>query len=438
MEAFELQALIFFWRGWALDGLGVSVEDDLPPAGSPTEADEDRLPTEIAGPPAPSFSRPPSAPPRACWEGTGAGVRAEEVGPAGEAAGGQSGEEHSGVLALKATVSFDAHVETAPGPSKTGMSHQTAAGRRDPMAVWFLRAGIVWWVGGQADSSSWRRRPRSDRRVSPTITVEQRASDVVSTTDTPSANGAHSAALRRRALVADETSAAAAAAAAAVAVRRAQTRRRPSVSGLSIRRKQSPFLEKDSWGSCSDFSKKSQWGQVRNRAQLRRSASALSLRPKLKRSITMAGRLIPMYPLKVQPAGEWIPLGRRAKNCLKKHPLTRWYFRTCDSVVFWRIYPWVFAGIILFFANFFTLIFSVKYIAFDDAMMLSFLTTYAMALTLQFCCLDVMLIVVRNNVSWMRKRLATKRYQVIEKFVIAPIYGIVNKLIFNFNKFFGC
>ena len=203
--------------------------------------------------------------------------------------------------------------------------------------------------------------------------------------------------------------------------------------------------QSESATSSSPFARSSYWmlsqrSSGTSSRRFSRSASHdtrgdTSTRSRARRSLAA---LVPRLPIKLQRAGEWIPLGRRARNCLKKHPLTGWYFRMCDSVLFWRIYPWVFALAIYFFANFFTLVFCVKYIAFDDAMFTTFLWTYGAALAAGFLLFDVITIIVRNNVGWMRKILATKRYQVIEKFVVAPIAGFFKMLIFKFDKFFGC
>ena len=52
------------------------------------------------------------------------------------------------------------------------------------------------------------------------------------------------------------------------------------------------------------------------------------------------------------------------------------------------------------------------------------LETFGISLAFTFVVADIIVIVVRNNLSCTKAILATRRYQVIEKFVVAPTVGI--------------
>ena len=56
------------------------------------------------------------------------------------------------------------------------------------------------------------------------------------------------------------------------------------------------------------------------------------------------------------------------------------------------------------------------------------LETFGISLAFTFVVADVIVIVVRNNLSCTKAILATRRYQVIEKFVVAPTVGVYKVL----------
>ena len=56
------------------------------------------------------------------------------------------------------------------------------------------------------------------------------------------------------------------------------------------------------------------------------------------------------------------------------------------------------------------------------------LETFGISLAFTFVVVDVIVIVVRNNLSCTKAILATRRYQLIEKFVVAPAVGIYRML----------
>lgn len=431
MQAFDVHALVVFWRDWASGRLDVGlVCQDVPALADSEEpnsvpqaailghesnydsglplcrdANLEALPARAAtGSPAAS-SMSTSSPPHPVPDGgMGLGVhpfdKGQTMGPT------ELGSTEQSVVQMQKEGSRKQAVTGDQQPTSAAETTQDKAeGKTSASGSWVSSLIATELLGSMFS------RAGSTRRVSPT-TAELEAHGTVSMTHVGAVD-------HRRAACADRTGAAAAAAVATVAEHR----------------RVNPFLHSHFWGT-------SFWGSSHGLSQASRRSSmirqptwALSA---MRRGTSMARKLAPHYPLKVQPAGEWIPLGRRARNCLRRHWLTRWYFKLCGSVRCWRIYPWVFAFSILFFANFFTLIFSVKYIAFDKAIMTSFLTMYALGLALQFFCLDVILITVRNNMGWTRRILATKRYQVLEKIVIGPIYSVVSKVIFKFNSVFGC
>lgn len=191
-----------------------------------------------------------------------------------------------------------------------------------------------------------------------------------------------------------------------------------------------------------------------------------------------------------------VPFGRRFRNSR----FGRCYFRVCESYLFWKIWPWVFslgyvqvdsravaylhhlilplpAGVLverrlLAILNFFTLVYIVKYIAFDDKIMTAFIQvrvsstrgsaltwqvlllcccatafkrwglpdaqTYFVALAVGWVVFDVSVILIRNNNRWTSKILATKRYQIIEKFVLAPFTVAFKRLLLNIEACLDC
>ena len=52
------------------------------------------------------------------------------------------------------------------------------------------------------------------------------------------------------------------------------------------------------------------------------------------------------------------------------------------------------------------------------------LETFGISLAFTFLVADIVVIIVRNNLSCTKAILATRRYQIIEKFVVAPAVGI--------------
>ena len=80
----------------------------------------------------------------------------------------------------------------------------------------------------------------------------------------------------------------------------------------------------------------------------------------------------------------------------------------------------------ILFANFVTLLYAMRYFAFNDTLLHAWLEAFGISLAIGFGFIDIVVILVRNNVGWMRKILQTRRYQVIEKFVVAPIGGVFN------------
>lgn len=76
---------------------------------------------------------------------------------------------------------------------------------------------------------------------------------------------------------------------------------------------------------------------------------------------------------------------------------------------------------IIFLSNFITLLYALRYYAFNEALLYGWLQSVALSFFLGFGVIDVLAITIRNNTEWLRPVLQSKRYQVFEKFVTAPI-----------------
>lgn len=76
--------------------------------------------------------------------------------------------------------------------------------------------------------------------------------------------------------------------------------------------------------------------------------------------------------------------------------------------------------------NFVILLYSLRYYAFNETLLYAWLETAGLAFALGFGVIDVLLIVIRNNVSWMERLLRTREYQIVERIVVSPILNILN------------
>ena len=102
---------------------------------------------------------------------------------------------------------------------------------------------------------------------------------------------------------------------------------------------------------------------------------------------------------------------------------------------FWNIFPWVVSGFLILVANFFTLIYALRYFAFSDPLMFAWLETVGISLALGFGIFDVVVILVRNNLNCTKVILQTRKYQVLEKFVVGPIVAVLKiwqKVVLDF------
>jgi len=109
---------------------------------------------------------------------------------------------------------------------------------------------------------------------------------------------------------------------------------------------------------------------------------------------------------------------------LKDSGRLKWYFTMIESYMFWSIFPWVISALLLVIANFFTLLYALRYFAFSIELMTAWLQTVGISLAIGFCFIDIVVIIVRNNINCTKVILTTRRYQVIEKFVVAPLAGL--------------
>ena len=129
-------------------------------------------------------------------------------------------------------------------------------------------------------------------------------------------------------------------------------------------------------------------------------------------------------PLRLQQAGEWIPFNRR----LRKMPMIKYYFNMCDSPVFWRWFPWMFVIFVNGNGFFFCLLYCNKYFAFNEEVMLAWLQNVATANAIGLFGMHTFIVIAKNNMSWTKKIMKTKRYQIIEKFVVTPLVPLMRTI----------
>lgn len=80
-------------------------------------------------------------------------------------------------------------------------------------------------------------------------------------------------------------------------------------------------------------------------------------------------------------------------------------------------------------ANFIILLYSLRYFAFNDTLFYAWLESIGWSSILGFGVIDVLVIIIRNNTSWMRKILKTRQYQVLEKCVVSPVRSVSSSLL---------
>lgn len=94
----------------------------------------------------------------------------------------------------------------------------------------------------------------------------------------------------------------------------------------------------------------------------------------------------------------------------------------------WVYYPWVVSISGLIITWLFTFIYMMKYFAQDNQLMQMFLRTVFTSIGLAMFVTLPMIIIVRNNVKATKKIMKTKRFQVIEKFVLVPLGRAVGQV----------
>lgn len=113
-------------------------------------------------------------------------------------------------------------------------------------------------------------------------------------------------------------------------------------------------------------------------------------------------------------------------------PVVKCYLDTCRSVLFWRIFPWAFSYLIAFLCHAQTLFVTMRIFAeFEDpnAVGLVWLQAIGISLVIGWFLQDPIIILVRNNMNCTKTIIRSKKYQVIEKFVVQPFRLAVNQVI---------
>lgn len=109
-------------------------------------------------------------------------------------------------------------------------------------------------------------------------------------------------------------------------------------------------------------------------------------------------------------------------------PMIKYYFNMCDSPVFWRWFPWMFVIFVNGNGFFFCLLYCNKYFAFNEEVMLAWLQNVATANAIGLFGMHTFIVIAKNNMSWTKKIMKTKRYQIIEKFVVTPLVPLMRTI----------
>jgi len=104
------------------------------------------------------------------------------------------------------------------------------------------------------------------------------------------------------------------------------------------------------------------------------------------------------------------------------------YDSMCASVLFWRIWPWAVSYGGLACVMVLTLIYQMKFFAFNNDLFRMWLEGVATSLGLSWFVSLPTIIIFRNNVKFTKKIMKTKRYQIFEKYVGIPLMNFINRV----------
>jgi hypothetical protein len=133
-----------------------------------------------------------------------------------------------------------------------------------------------------------------------------------------------------------------------------------------------------------------------------------------------------------QPGGVEQAAIQRAKAQLGGLVLCRGYSAMCRSVLFWRIFPWTFTAVIVTVCHVQTLFVATRIFAMAEdpvAVGQVWVTSILIAFTIGWLVQDPIVILVRNHLSCTKTIIRSKKYQVIEKFVVIPFRIFLSRLV---------
>ena len=134
----------------------------------------------------------------------------------------------------------------------------------------------------------------------------------------------------------------------------------------------------------------------------------------------------PDIPMSCAKSADQEEAGGRHERCRSR--VLRWIIGVWQSdPTFWRVFPWVFSVTFLLCASFMALYIAQSYFQDDDVFVVAWIETMVIGLLQAWLLQDVLVIVLRNNIpTGTGKKLfakygRSKWYQMIEKFLIAPL-----------------
>ena len=79
-----------------------------------------------------------------------------------------------------------------------------------------------------------------------------------------------------------------------------------------------------------------------------------------------------------------------------------------------------------------------NYAGSTDVLFIGWMQSLAISFALGWCLMDPLVIVIRSNIKFTKKIMKTRKYQIIEKFVVMPIGKLVGWTYATIQKFAGC
>ena len=126
------------------------------------------------------------------------------------------------------------------------------------------------------------------------------------------------------------------------------------------------------------------------------------------------------------------PKGKTVQRQATPGPVRRCYSAVCNSFIFWQFFPWMLTYTVVTFAHLQVLFVTMRIFSeFEDPMRVGTVWIQALGISLLTGWLvqDPVVIIIRNNLKMTKTIIRSKKYQVLEKFVVQPFRLVLNCVI---------